>query len=177
VEGRSFFTTGPLLLLDLDGHRPGDVIYRNSGDKKPLTARVRVRSEVAPVTHIELVVNGQSVAVREIPARQPQTRFELDTQAEANEPLWVAARAWSATPPGRPDAEAHTNPVYVTVNGKLPYRESDLDWLVNRLDEQIGKFQHADFAGRAAVLEFYAASRRALVDIRKSHGQRLSRHE
>ncbi|HWC89651.1 MAG TPA: hypothetical protein VG433_08350 [Pirellulales bacterium] len=64
VAGRSFFTTGPLVLLEVDGARPGDVIERRGSGTQSLRARVRLRSEVAPVTHAELVVTGRSVGRR-----------------------------------------------------------------------------------------------------------------
>ena len=174
VQGRSFFTTGPLLLLELDGHQPGDVIRRAGGQSQPLRARVRVRSVVAPVTCVELVVNGRRAVVRQLSTGDAGKWFEFQHSLAAKEPLWVAARAWSASPPGRPDAEAHTNPVYVSIDGKLPYGEADLDWLVARLDERIGELERRrDFAEKPAALQFYRKSRQALLEVRKSGGQTL----
>jgi len=172
AEGRSFFTTGPLLLLDVDGHRPGDVIHRRPGDTQPLVARVRVRSEVVPVGHVELVVNGRSVIRRAVPASQAGW-FTLEHRVPVNEPLWVAARAWSDAPPSQPDAEAHTNPVYVPVDGKMPYSEADLDWLLTRLDERTADVQQRRFEEQPAALEFFRKSRQALLDVRAARGQRL----
>lgn len=173
AEGRSFFTTGPLLILELDDHRPGDVLRRSGGDAHPLRARVRVRSEVTPVTHVELVVGGRSAVCRPIPAGQAGW-FEFEHLLAVREPTWVAARAWSASPPGRPDAEAHTNPIYVAIDGKLPYAEADLDWLLARLDQRIAELQSRRFAEKPAALEFFGKSRRALVEVRKAHGQKLA---
>lgn len=172
TEGRSFFTTGPLLLLELDGRRPGDVIQRAAADRPTLRARVRVRSEVAPATHVELVVNGRRAAVRQIPAGR-QGWFEFEQDIAAKEPLWVAARAWSESPPGRPDAEAHTNPIHVTIDGRLPYAEADLDWLLARLEERTAELRQRRFAEQPAALEFFDRSRRALLEVRAAQGQKF----
>jgi hypothetical protein len=174
VAGRSFFTTGPLVLLEVDGARPGDVIERQGSGTQLLRARVRLRSEVAPVTHVELVVNGRSVGRRELAPAEQGTWFELEHELKIDGPAWIAARAWSASLPGQPDAEAHTNPVLVTIDRKLPYREADLDWLVEKVDGQIAGLRSREFEEKPAALEFFNASRRALLEIRKAGGQKIS---
>jgi hypothetical protein len=173
AEGRSFFTTGPLLLLEVDGHRPGDVILQGAGPAQKRHVHVRVRSEVVPVTHLEIIANGRSAARREISADQPEKWIEQDVYVDVEEPTWIAARAWSDSPPGRPDAEAHTNPVYIAVDGKLPYREADLNWLLERLDERVAAVKARRFEEQAAALEYFAASRSALEKIRASGGQKV----
>ncbi len=62
AEGRSFMTSGPLVLLEVDGKLPGDTIETADDKPRSLQARVRVLSEAAPVTDVQLVVNGQVVA-------------------------------------------------------------------------------------------------------------------
>jgi hypothetical protein len=175
AEGRSFFTTGPLMLFEVDTSQPGDVIRQPAGQGKKRRASLRVRSEVAPVTHLEFVVNGRSVAQRQVPKEEqgsePGSWIKLDAEIDVQESTWIAARAWSASPPGRPDAEAHTNPVYIAVDGKLPYREADLNWLLERLDERIAAVKARKFEEQAEALEYFAASRRALEQIRTSGGQ------
>ncbi|HEY5312065.1 MAG TPA: CehA/McbA family metallohydrolase [Pirellulales bacterium] len=173
VAGRSFFTTGPLLLLEVEGARPGDVIERQGSGSQLLHARVRLRSEVAPVTHVELVVSGRSVGRRELAPADQGKWFEFRHELQIDRPTWIAARAWSASPPGQPDAEAHTNPVYVTIDRKLPYSQSDLDWLVEQVDGRIAELQARDFAEKPAALEFFNASRRALLDVRAAGGLKI----
>ena len=62
------------------------------------------------------------------------------------EPCWIAARADSLSPTGRPNAEAHTNPVYVYVDGKKPFNSEDRDWLIGKLDGRIGVATQRMFA-------------------------------
>ncbi|HVC92981.1 MAG TPA: CehA/McbA family metallohydrolase [Pirellulales bacterium] len=174
AAGHSFFTTGPMLLLEVDGHRPGDVIRRGSGESATLRAHVRVRSEVAPATEVELIVNGRRVARRQVPTDQDGKWFDFDHQIDAREPLWIAARTWSPSASGQPDGEAHTNPVYVTIDDRLPYSEADLNWLVSRTDELITELDRRTFEEKPAALEFYRASKAALLEVREHHGQRLT---
>jgi hypothetical protein len=173
AQGRSFFTTGPLLLLEVNGHRPGDVIRLSAGDTGPLEARVRVRSEVAAITDVELIVNGKSVAHRAVAAGASGKWFEFSTPLEVKRPLWVAARAWSKAPPEHPDAEAHTNPVYVVVENRLPYDEADLDWLVEQMDDVAESLAQRTFDEKAEALKFCETSKAALLDIRRTRGLSL----
>ena len=82
-------------------------------DSRVVTARVRVRCEVTSVTHLELIVNGK-IRAESVPSdKQRGAWWEFETQIELSESSWIAARAYSTTPGGQPDAEAHTNPIYV----------------------------------------------------------------
>lgn len=175
AAGRSFFTTGPLLLLDVDGRRPGDEIAMTSDQPRSLTARVRVRSETAPVAAVELIVNGQVVERLSAPAGAAGDWLELERELKLDESSWIAARASSTSPSGKPDAEAHTNPVYVYLDGKAPYRAADLDWLVARLDERIKELSARKFPEQAMALEFFNKSREELLEIRKAGGQKQKR--
>jgi hypothetical protein len=173
AQGRSFFTTGPLVLLDVDGQAPGDTLRKEGKGPHRVTARVRVRCEVAPVTHVDLVVNGRTVQQLVVPRAVGQGQWlELEEAVELTESSWLAARAYSTATTGKPDAEAHTNPVYVTVDGQAPYNQADLDWLVARLDEQIAATEKRNFAEKPKALEFFRRSREELQHLRRAGGQR-----
>jgi hypothetical protein len=75
-------------------------------------------------------------------------------------------------PATKADAEAHTNPVYVYVDGKAPYRQTDLDWLVEHIGEQIAEADRRAFDEKPRVLEFFRKSRDELLRIRETGGQR-----
>ncbi|MBM4070012.1 MAG: hypothetical protein FJ271_13825 [Planctomycetes bacterium] len=172
AAGKSFFTTGPLLLLDVDGKLPGDTIARQGKGPHRVTARVKARCDVTPLTHVEIIANGRPVKRLEIPRKQGMARWlELDTPLDLSEPTWIAARAYSFAREGKPDAEAHTNPVYVTLDGKASYSRDDLDWLRARLDEQIAEQEKRRFPERERVLEYYRRSRVELLKVRDAGGQ------
>ncbi len=182
AKGQSFFTTGPLLLLEVDGVKPGGEIHRkgNPADTAPsFKAKVKVFSEVAPVTDLELIVNGEVVEKKAIPPTQSRGRWlELNVNLNLPESSWIAARAYSKAPTGSPDGEAHTNPVHVYINGKTPYNAADLDWLLDKLDSQILFHTKRDFPKQAAIgskakaIGYFKEARRKLLAIRDAGGKK-----
>lgn len=179
TKGQSFFTTGPLLLLEVDGVKPGGAIALSGSGPHKVKTRVRVFSEVAPVTDLDLIVNGKTVARKSIKADDSRGRWiELAEELEISASSWIAARAHSKAPSGSPDAEAHTNPVHVYLNGKAPYNDADLDWLLDRLDGQITAQVNRDFPSRTPLgakvktIGHFKKAREELIAIRNKGGRR-----
>ena len=182
AKGQSFFTTGPLLLLEVDGVKPGGSIRRKaySIDTAPsFETKVKVFSEVAPITDIELIVNGRVVERKIIPQSQSRGRWlELNATLNLPESSWIAARAYSKAPTGSPDGEAHTNPVHVYINEKAPYNAADLDWLLEKLDSQIlfhtkREFpRNAGIGAKAKAIGYFKAARKKLLAIRDAGGKK-----
>jgi hypothetical protein len=176
ARGQSFFTSGPLLLLELDGKRPGSQIDKSSAGPHVMTARVRVRCEVTPVTHVQLIANGRVLRELEVPRAVGQGAWlELEQAIELDRSAWIAARAYSLSPLGTPDAESHANPVYVCVNGRAPYERSSLDRLVGAIDKQIAIHRKREFAERGKVLAYFEQARDILTRIRDAGGVTVGR--
>lgn len=176
ARGESFFTSGPLLLLEVDGARPGSQIDRSGAGPHLVTARVRVRSEVAPVTHVQVIARGRVLRQLEVPRSAGQGAWlELEQTIELDQSAWIAARAYSLSPLGTPDAESHTNPVYVYINGRAPYEQSSLDRLAAAIDKQIAIHQKREFAERGKVLAYFEQARDILRRIRDSGGITVGR--
>jgi len=179
-KGQSFFTTGPLVLLEVDGVKPGGAIRKAvqpTDDAPVCKARVRVFSEVAPVTDIDLIVNGQIARSIKTPANESLgVWLELTEEIRLDESSWIAARAHSRAPTGSPDAEAHTNPVHIYLNGKAPYNASDLEWLMEKLETQAAFHSKRQFPARtpvnakAKVLRYFKNARDRLESIRAARG-------
>ncbi len=115
--GRTFATTGPLLLLEVDGRMPGAEISigANGGS---VQAVVDARSFV-PFHRLELVQNGRVVASRDAPGGTRE--LKLDEKLKIAGPGWIAARCVSKHGPTtnwRLGIQAHTSPVYVRVPGQ-----------------------------------------------------------
>jgi putative membrane-bound dehydrogenase-like protein len=171
AEGHSFVTTGPLLLLEVDGKKPGEIVRDDSQSRMNVTARIRVRSEVAPVTHVQLVARGQVVREWQIPQDQQQHRWvELQQMVPVDRSSWIAARAYSRSTLKEPDAEAHTNPVYVHLQGRASYDRKSLDALIQKIDGQLKIHEGRQFAERDQVVEYFRRSRAMLQWIHKSGG-------
>lgn len=171
AAGQSFMTTGPLVLLEVNGAGPGAILERNADDTTPLRIKIEWASEVTAVRHLDLIVGGQvreSIAVGDPPAGQVWQSVEREVPVEGA--TWIAVRAWSTTPGGQPDAEAHTNPVYVDVAGRRVFQPASLDSWVERLDGQIAKHRARTFAEKARVLDYFQAARDQLLKVRGAGG-------
>jgi hypothetical protein len=121
--GRTFVTTGPMLLLRVDGHEPGEEFR---GAPREVTAEVRMLSP-KPVDAAEVVVNGSvkrvALSRREEYAYAGSTRLRLDASA------WIAAR-WT----GERDL-AHTSPLYYRNAAKpVPVPREQAEYLASRVE-------------------------------------------
>lgn len=169
AQGRSFVTTAPLLLLDVEGHGPGAVVPLTQ--PTTLSVKLRVTSPTAPVTHVQLIVNGRVQGERRIDPRETRGGwFQGHERVTVDRPCWIAARAYSKSPFGTADAEAHTNPVYVYLDGRRPFDAAAADWLIEKLDAQIAFHQQREFRERPLVVEYFQKSRQALEDLKRSGG-------
>lgn len=165
AEGRSFFTSGPLLLLQVDGKHPGDTLQLDSSEPREVEVSVRTRCEVTSVQFLDLVVNGKTVERWKLPqgAEQRGKWHERNKTITLDQPSWIAARAHGITKTGRVDAEAHTNPVYVYVDGKKPFNREDVGWLLEKLDGEIEALKEREFPEKNRAVEFFERSRARLA--------------
>ena len=144
---------------------------RGAADRESPCATVR--SETAPVTTVHLVVNGRVVRELNVPAAQGTGQWlELEESIELTESSWLAARAFSKAPSGSADAESHTNPVYVYLNGQPPCHVADIDWLVARLDEQISDHEGRKVPEKAVPIAYFRRSREMLMELRQRAADR-----
>jgi TolB protein len=130
--GRTFGSTGPILLLDVEGRQPGDEIA--IGSSTPVSLRVKVEMvSIAPVDQVEILVNGK-VAYSERPA--DPNRLMIDRPVPVPDGGWVAARAIGPSHRYITDsyAFAQTSPVYVVRNGKKYVNPEDARFLLSAVD-------------------------------------------
>jgi putative membrane-bound dehydrogenase-like protein len=171
AEGRSFVTTGPLLLLEIDDKGPGSIISKTGTGPHRVRVRVQTISEVAPIQHIQLIVNGNVVREKTLLPSEARGRWTvLEHALELTRSSWIALRAFGRAPSGAPDAEAHTNPVYVYLDGKAPYDRNSLDQLIARVDQQMATHRQRRFAEQSKVLDDFQKSRDILLRIRQAGG-------
>ncbi len=166
--GRTFATTGPMLLLTVNGRMPGDTLDVASG------TRVRVKAEAlghpaqVPLESVEIVGHGRVLARAE---GRDAARLTTEIEVPIEHGMWIAARARA----GAPQA-AHTTPVYVTVNGGS---FANADTLGARLDaaEMYLREIEAELASPGTSLDSQAARHREqlerqIVEARKIIAQR-----
>lgn len=112
--GRTFMTTGPLLLLEADGRTPGDEIVLGQGGGR-VEVRLEARSFV-PFHRVEIVLNGEVVASREEAAGTREMTLRETVRVPG--PAWLAARCASRLGPTTAwglAIQAHTSPIYFHV--------------------------------------------------------------
>lgn len=112
-RGNTFATTGPLLLFEADGRLPGSEI-RLGADGGTVEVHAEVNS-IAPVHHLEIVLNGRVVAAREQAAGHT---LSLKEAVRVTGPAWLAARCRSRLQSAPFPLTAHTSPVYLVVPGQ-----------------------------------------------------------
>jgi hypothetical protein len=140
-EGRSFATTGPMLFAELDGRPPGARVTLKPGKVRRVEVAGVVISD-EPVTAIEIIINGD-VAHRLLPG--PRMNRDKDHEAKFQQVVeltgssWIAVRCWEPRAGGRIQF-AHTAPWFFDVpDAPLQPRRDEIDFLIGRGREQIGR--------------------------------------
>ncbi len=143
AAGRSFVTTGPMLLATVDGRDPG-ATFAAPADASGYQVVCRVRSE-HPLEGVELIVNG-NVVQNSVPENRLTPEGALETTVTfrftPEQSSWMAWRC-SETRPGGRIRFAHTARWYFSVEGKplLPPRR-EVEWLISRVEEEIRRSQN-----------------------------------
>jgi hypothetical protein len=131
--GRTFMTTGPLLLLEADGRAPGDEIELSGGAGR-IEVHLDARSFV-PFHRVEIVCNGEVVASREEAAGTRE--MTLRETVAVNGPGWLAARCSSSLGPTTAwglAIQAHTSPIYLRVPGRELFAAPCIGYMLTLID-------------------------------------------
>lgn len=134
--GRTLATNAPLLGLSVEGQSPGaDIAIERAGAELNYTGFLR---SIAPIDHLELVVNGK--VVRTIPLDRTRTQANFSGKLKAPESGWLLVRAWNDNAhPMVFDLYPYgtTNPVFFRAPGATTHCGTDaqyfLDW-IDRLE-------------------------------------------
>ncbi len=132
--GRTFATSGPVIELSVDGHGPGDVLTLPASGGR-LEAHVRVRAAQPLISAVEIVINGQVVAVRESPT--PSDDLSIETFVDIRAGSWIAARSRSAHEihsAFNSSMASHTSPVYVDVQDRPLFSVDEAGVILDVID-------------------------------------------
>lgn len=154
-RGHTFFSTGPILMLQVDGREPGDEIAVAVNASPAVHVRAELTS-IVPVDSVEILVNGE---VAQTAKAQDPNHIIFDGPVAVPEGGWIAAR--TAGPPskylGDDYAFAQTTPVYV-VRGGRPYRKAaDVQFLLDTLDAIWARVERSRWRSDAERDAFHAA--------------------
>ena len=155
--GRSFVTTGPMLLVTLDGHDPGHRF--EPADAAAREYRLRGLGASARAAGADRG-RDQRRGRPDDQAGQPRDRrgpYEspIDESLTIDGTSWVAVRCFEDRPDGRVRF-AHSGPFHVDVAGRpLRPRRAEVEYLVHRVEAQIDR--SADVLPRPALDEYREA--------------------
>jgi hypothetical protein len=135
--GRSFVTTGPMLLVQIDGQDPGYTFAATPGRTFQITGAA---TSVVPLDRIEIVVSGQILQTL-APANRPTPQGGYESPLAANVTLdtsgWIALRTFEKRPDGRVRF-AHTSPVHVDIPDRpLRPRREEVAYFIERIEQEI----------------------------------------
>jgi len=142
-SNRTFTTSGPLLLLDVNGHDIGDVLHVTAATPLRITARALARH---PLGTVEIISNGRVLAATNTTARTA----ELTLTMPAGESRWLVARCSPTNIYNvlyAPNA-AHTSAIYINVDGRPRILPAAVQEWINRMTihahdlEKNGRFEN-----------------------------------
>lgn len=164
AEGRSFFTTGPLLRVSVNRQaNPGDTIELPADGAQSLQIDVSLQSPTCAVDEL-LLIEGGDVRERVVVRREHRRQAcDLKFRINVDRSTWIAIRATGRSSRGREDVEAHTNPIFVKVGETSAVQETSVEWLLSRLDERIAVNSARAFPQKEQMLKYLQDSRQALV--------------
>lgn len=169
-QGRTFATNGPLLMFEVNGHKPGDTIELEGRQRK---VKVFARALcIYPLERMEIIANG--AVQRIVEGKGGQRELVCETSMDVPASSWLAARvrgrvepvAYGGVAPW--NLHAHTSPIYVLKQGKPILQRADAtamaDYvrLVTERYRRAGSFKsqkHRDALSRnlGKALAFYEA--------------------
>jgi hypothetical protein len=135
-RGASFVTTGPMLLVRVNGQGPGTTLEPGEGRQE-----IRIAGEALSaglLDRIEVVANGEVVrTVKPTNKERPAGGYSsaIAETVTIDRSSWVAVRCYESLPRDR-IRFAHTAPFYINVPGKpLRPRATEIDFLIRRVQE------------------------------------------
>jgi hypothetical protein len=132
--GRTFATSGPMLILTANGLDCGSEIKYSIHSNEPILVKAEVRS-IQSLNLLELIYNGKVIKKIDLKNLSPSPMFEESLIVELK-PLrsgWLAVRAIFNSPDGRL-RQAHTSPIYVTVDEKPTASKADAEYMIKWID-------------------------------------------
>ncbi|MCZ2148919.1 MAG: CehA/McbA family metallohydrolase [Bryobacterales bacterium] len=151
--GKSFVTSGPLLLLKVNGKEPGEEIRLPEG-KHTLKIGVEVKS-ITPVESIEVMHDGKSLG--DVKSVTVDHSGWISVQVKAK---------YARDPIRRPFPFAATMPVWISVGGKPVRSKTDAQYFVDWIDRTLERAMHLSFNNeqeRSETRRLYEEARAKMV--------------
>jgi hypothetical protein len=141
-EGRSFVTTGPLLLAEVEGELPGHHFAWKTPKPRTVTVKAKVFAPRVNGATVEFIVNGDIVKTTRLwPSLFGGNLTEKSISEKIEIPAsgWLAVRCWEA-PYDAKARFAHTAPWWFDLGGVPPRpRRVEVEWFASRVREEIAR--------------------------------------
>jgi hypothetical protein len=160
--GRTFVTDGPVLDLQVEGHRPSNDSLDLPNGMRSVSVKVAWQSG-QPIDRLEIVRDGAVVGV--IRNANYKLSDQSTLQVDASEAGWLAARCWGMQRTSYGHALwAHTSPVYLRSTPNRAHQSVDAAFFVERIDAArtwlTTRARFDNDAQRDRVLTLFAEGRR-----------------
>lgn len=132
--GNTFATSGPILTMKIDGHNMGETINRKINSEEPLKIQLHLRS-IEKLESLELVHNGQIIQKKNLSTNPPNPTLDINQNwiFTPKRSGWFTARASFLAPDGQL-RQAHTSPIYVTIDKKPIAFKEDAEYMTRWVD-------------------------------------------
>ncbi len=168
-RGKSFATNGPMLLLDVDGHPPGDRVALSPGEPRSVGVTVDVLS-VGIIDRVELIVNGEIRRLEDVERSEDAARLRFQTRVRIDGSTWLAARCFERAAEDNPRF-AHTGAVFFDdATRPLKPQPRQIRYLIDSVKAQIAGLEEklpdealAEY--REALAAYEAIARQAGVPL------------
>ena len=162
-RGRSFATTGPMLLLTANGKLPGSDLQILASDSNEVSIELEVKA-IEAIESLDVIHNGRLVASIDLRGQphEPVLKSTLSRRLKVRRSGWIAGRVLYRAPDGLL-RQAHTSPIYLEVDGKPTAFSEDarymLRWIAQlRMIAQRSTDHFPDEAAREEALATYSAA-------------------
>jgi len=154
-RGRTFLSTGPLIFMDVDGHKPGDEIAVSA----TVPSGVHVKAEamsITPVDSLQIIVDGEVVKTV---AATDKAHVAFDGTVPMPNGGWIVARVLGPNSKyiGDDYAFAQTSPVYVVRGGHRYVNAEDVQFLAQTVDAIWTRVERSRWRSDATRDRFHAA--------------------
>ncbi|MDH5345473.1 MAG: CehA/McbA family metallohydrolase, partial [Gammaproteobacteria bacterium] len=132
----TFVTNGPMLTLSVNGHGMGETLQVGPGVEISVEASAALNPDIEALARLELIVQGDVVAVAEDVAGD--NTLSLSWSAPVNAGTWIAVRARGAA-----QTVAHSAPVYITTGGGFE-KASAVPEIARRMIAKLAEFESVE---------------------------------
>ena len=168
--GRTFATSGPMLVLTANDKTVGDTISVGTDQSSAVSIQTTVRSG-RQLESLEIIHDGRIVASRNLlrESTDPSVDVTLKFELSPNRSGWVASRALYRTPHGLL-RQAHSSPIYISIDEKPAASAEDARYMLRWIDQLAAvATSHTDHFpdedARQSVLSIYSEARSRYEDI------------